>query len=104
MSLKVRTDGGVTVVKLTTDSLAEDNLLAVGEQLSRLTDGQELHLDLGDVPQVLSAGLGKLLALHRKARAAGGRLALVNVSDPLYEVTETTGLNRVLDVRRKGAG
>ena len=107
MSLEVQTTGDVAVVKLATHSLNDTNLQDVGEQLFRLVEEQEqrnLHLDLSDVRFVPSMGLGKLVALNKKVRGAGGHLALVNVPAPVYEVIQATRLDKLLDVRRKEAG
>jgi anti-anti-sigma regulatory factor len=44
--------------------------------------------------------LGKLVGLHKRVRAAGGELTLLNVAGVVYEVFEVTRLHQFLDVRR----
>jgi anti-anti-sigma factor len=88
------------------DSLNEYNTDAVGEQLSHLIEGRtrpQLHLDLVGIRYVSSSALGKLLALNRKVRAAGGRLVLCNPSPAVVEVLTVTGLHTILEVRRADA-
>ena len=72
--------GEVTLATITTPELGELNVHAVAAELSRL------------------------VALHKRVRAAGGELVLANVTDPVYEVICLTRLHEVLDVRRPDAG
>src|SRR5262249_17056784 len=55
-------------------------------------------LDLGNIRFVISAGLGKLVALNRRVRAAGGRLWLVNLSPAVAQAIAVTRLDKVLEV------
>jgi anti-sigma B factor antagonist len=100
--LRVEERDGLTVVKLTTDELGEENAGAVGEELSALAGRAaypRLLLDLAEVRYLTSTGLGLFVALHHRARAAGGALSLANVSGPVREVFEVTRLTQLLDVR-----
>jgi anti-anti-sigma factor len=102
--LRVEAVGGETTVALREerwDHLGAE--AAAGElfRLARELAGARLRLDLGGVTYLSSAGLGTLLALHRRVRAAGGRLALENVEPAVYEVFQVTRLTAVLNVRRK---
>jgi anti-anti-sigma factor len=104
--LEVQTAGDEAVVRLTDHSFTEENLPALGEQLSCLVDGQgrrRLRLDFGAVRYVPSLGLAKLVALHRKVRGAGGHLTLAGLDPAVYEVFRATNLHKVLDVRPQGA-
>ena len=85
--------------------MSEANAEAVGQALVRLVEGVArpcLRLDLAAVRHMTSTALGKLVALHNWVRAAGGDLALLNVTDPVYEVLAVTRLHQLLDVRRGG--
>ncbi len=76
-----------------------------GERLLRLADElgpRGLHLDLAAVRFLSSTGLGKLVGLHHRVAARGGRLTLTRVSPLVYEVFEITRLVRLLDVHRGG--
>ena len=102
--LTVETVDDVAVVKLTGKNLDDSNTQAVGEQLLRLVDEpgrRHLQLDLGNVEYVGSMGLAKLVALHKKVRAVGGQLTLINVDHFVYEVFQVTRLNTLLDIRQK---
>jgi anti-anti-sigma factor len=70
--------------------------------LTRFPCRGRLRLDLRGVELMSAAVLGRMVALHRAVRAAGGALVLENVGPPLGEVFEATGLARVLDVRTTG--
>ena len=98
-----RKAGDVTLVTVLTPDLSEAKAKAVGLTLVHLVEAvarPRLHLDLGQVRFLTGTLLGNLVALHKRVRAAGGELALLNVTDPVYEVFEVTRLHRVLDVRR----
>ena len=77
----------------------------LGHELFRLVEGvarPRLRLDLGQVTFLTSTVLGKLVGLHKRVRAAGGELVLLNVAGGVYEVFAVTRLDQVLDVRRSG--
>lgn len=96
----------VAWVRLTLPNLDDGVAEAVGPELQALAEqlaGVELRLDMDEVDYLGSTALGKLVVLHKKLAAAGGRLVLVNVNDFPYELFQVTRLNEVLDVRRKGA-
>jgi anti-anti-sigma factor len=101
--LQVRQAGHLTLAVVLTDDLSEANAEALGEELSRLLEGAarpRLRLDLARVRFLTSTVLGKLVGLHRRVRAAGGELTLLNVTGVVYEVFEATRLHQLLDVRR----
>jgi anti-sigma B factor antagonist len=107
MPFRVQTADDVAVITLTVRCLDDMTAEAAGERLLRLADEQGRHrlcLDLGELPYLTSMWLGKLVALHQKVRSRGGRLILVNVPAPVYEVFSVTQLDRVLDIRPQGAG
>jgi anti-anti-sigma factor len=100
--LRVTAVHRTTVVRIATDDLGEDRVYTVAEQLSRLVDGldqPDLVVDLADLRYLTSTALGKLFALHKRVRAAGGWLTLTGVTQPVYEVFRVTRLHEVLDVR-----
>ena len=95
--------GDVTLVTVLTHDLSEANAEDLGEELFRLAEGvarPRLRLDLARVRFLGSTVLGKLVALHKRVRAAGGELVLLNVTGDVYEVFELTRLHQFLDVRR----
>jgi anti-sigma B factor antagonist len=46
-----------------------------------------------------SAGLRCLISAHKKIKARKGGLSIVNVTDPVREVFEITGLEDVFDIK-----
>ena len=95
----------VTLATVLTPDLNEANVEDLGEELFRLVEGvarPRLRLDLAQVRFLTSTVLGKLVALHKRVRAAGGELVLLNVTGYVYEVFELTRLHQFLDVRRPG--
>ena len=99
--LRVRADGEVTAITLLAEDLDETTATTAGEELLRLVEGQarpRLRLDFGRVERLTSTALGKLVALHRQVRAAGGELTVENVRPFPYEVFEVTRLTGVLRI------
>ena len=100
-SLRVRRQGDQTFVRFAgLDHLDEYNSYAASEELSRLaeTTSRALVLDLGNIRFVTGSALGRLVALSRRVRSAGGRLLLANLSRAVAEVIAVTHLDRVLEV------
>jgi anti-sigma B factor antagonist len=84
------------------DRLDEYNSEAVGRFLDRLVAGRagaRLYLDLRGVRYATSAALGRLVGLHRRLRAAGGRLVLVAPEPAVAEALAVTRIDTVLEVR-----
>jgi anti-sigma B factor antagonist len=101
--LDVHKAGDVTLITVLTHDLSEANAEDLGEELFRLVEGvarPRLRLDLARVRFLTSTALGKLVDLHKRVRAAGGGLVLLNVAGYVYEVFELTRLHEFLDVRR----
>lgn len=101
--LEVRTAGSCTIVTFKQAQLDDRAVRALDADLDRLAERHgsgELHLDFQHVEFLSSAGLGKVVALHQRIAAAGGRLALINLGSFVYELFEVTHLASLLDVRR----
>jgi anti-anti-sigma factor len=98
--LEVEHVGAVAVVRVShLEILAEDDVQNLGEQLLRLVDPGDCRLiifDLGGVPAISSSMLGKVLALYKRARAEGGRVALCGVSPRLRASLEALQLTRLI--------
>jgi anti-anti-sigma factor len=99
--LEVATAEATAAVRVLPRALDEATARAVGGQLLDVADGLGggvLYLDLGRVTYLTSTMLASLLDLHKKLRAAGGRLRLHNCTPSAYEVFQVTRLNQVLNV------
>jgi anti-anti-sigma factor len=94
---------GVTVVRFPDKVLGAEGVRAVARSLDG-SAGREVSLDLGGVEFPTAGGLGALVALQKRLRAAGGRLSLRNVGGLVYEAFEVTRLTGVLGVGPKGPG
>src|SRR5262249_15952765 len=100
--LEIEQDGEVTVVRLLSPELVRvADICTVGKRLLRVV--QELGcrrvvVNFADVERVESAMIGKILALHKTARALGGRVALCAVNPMLTEALESLHLTRLLDI------
>jgi anti-sigma B factor antagonist len=97
--------GDIKLARLNIKSLGESNIESVRTHLLDLVERQReqnLHLDLSPLGYMISSGLDLFLSLDKQVRAAGGRLRLYNVADPLYELFTITRLDAILDVHREG--
>ena len=91
--------GPVTVVRFSCRTfLEEEPIRQAGERLFRLVDEgcRKTVLNLAGVQRVESTMLAKLVALHIRIEAVGGRLALCELTPELYEVFKTLWLTRSL--------
>jgi anti-anti-sigma regulatory factor len=64
------------------------------ERAVRMIDRSgQVVVDLGDVPRATRRGVRALATLGDDARAAGGRLSLREVSDPVLRIVEAAGVD-----------
>ena len=68
------------------------------EALSDLASKPRLLIDLSDVPFMDSAGLGALIGGIRRAREAGGDVAVACSRPTLTRLLHTTGFDRIVAV------
>jgi anti-sigma B factor antagonist len=90
---------GVTVVRLTAQRLAEEeHVRALFQAVAALVGPghPNLVLNFRRVEYVSSVAIGNLVLLHRKVRAAQGRLALCHLSPATEEALEVMHLNEVV--------
>jgi anti-sigma B factor antagonist len=103
--LEVEDIGDVTVVNFVDRRiLDEQNIQVIGEQLFSLVDEvgrRKILLNFGNVEFLSSAALGKLIALHKKLQAVGGRLILCNIDPEIYEVFEITRLDKFFTIQKE---
>jgi anti-sigma B factor antagonist len=103
--LEVEQIGDVTVVHFVDRKiLDEQNIQIIGDQLFSLVDNdglRKLLLNFGNVEYLSSAALGKLITLHKKLQAVGGRLVLCNIDPQIYEVFEITRLDKFFNIQKE---
>jgi anti-sigma B factor antagonist len=68
------------------------------EQLADLATSPRLLIDLSSVPFMDSAGLGALIGGIRRAREAGGDVAVACSRPTLTRLLHTTGFDRIVPV------
>jgi anti-anti-sigma factor len=94
---RVKDYGGVTVVRLKHANLTGVlEVTRIGDELKALIDGgvKKLVVDFKHVEHCGSAGLGLLIALHRKLQGIGGRMVLSHPEsiEELLKISNTAGL------------
>jgi anti-anti-sigma factor len=95
-----------TSVTLANRDLAQENLACFVEDLCNIvreSGRPNLYLDFDRVGLIDTSTLGLFPELHRQIQESGGKLALVDLNRPLYEMFETAGLTSILDVRPRDA-
>lgn len=68
------------------------------ESLGELATAGRLLIDLSEVPFMDSAGLGALIGGIRRAREAGGEVAVACSRPTLTRLLHTTGFDRIVPV------
>jgi anti-sigma B factor antagonist len=100
--LDVEPAGDVTVVRINCAQLwNEEEVLLLRERLCRLVEQagcRDLVLDLGPVESLVSSMTCLLIALHKRTRATGGRLALCGLRPWVARLLETLRLDHYFDV------
>jgi anti-sigma B factor antagonist len=94
--------GGVTLVKLTATTILDEPMVnTIGQLLLRLVDEKEnprLVLDFSQVERLTSTLFGKLILLHKKVTAAGGRLVLYGLKSEIHSLFDILRLNRLFNI------
>ncbi len=89
--------GPITVVRFHGRTILEDRTIdEMGDHLLGLVsdDGRrQLVLNFAPVESMTSAMIGKLFALHKRVREAGGRLAFCEVGPFLHEIFKVVRLS-----------
>ncbi len=100
--IEVEEVGGIAVVTFVDKRiLGEQNIQMIGDDLFRLVDGlgrRKVLLRFGSVEFVSSAALGKLITLHRKLQAVGGKLVVCDVPRDLREVFQILNRGRFFTI------
>lgn len=98
--LDIEEIGSVTVARfLEKKILDEANIEMIGQELFGLVDQdgrKQIVLDFDLVEYLSSAALGKLITMHKKVSAAGGKLTLCNIQKDILDVFKITQLHKVL--------
>ena len=94
--------GDIAVVQFVDKKiLDEQNIQLIGDDLFRLVDElgrRKVLLDFANVEFMSSAALGKLIRLHQRLAAVGGKLVLCSISKTILEIFEITKLDKRLTI------
>jgi anti-sigma B factor antagonist len=97
LSLQSRRVGDITVVTCSGRIVEGPESAALQENLSLISHDPRVILNLGDVNFIDSSGLGLLVRLLTRSRAAGGTLRLCAVPMRIAEVLRITRLDTLFD-------
>ena len=87
----------IWLVKLGNEPSLSDDLISAKDQAERAQKMPDIVLDLSGVSQLNSSNLSQLLRLRKLAIDCDGRLKLAGISDSIWAVFLTTGLDKVFD-------
>jgi anti-anti-sigma factor len=94
--------GNVTVARIQMSRLDDDDTTReMFHAISTLVDSMgrnKLVLNLANVKTMMTLGLGKLVMLNRKAEAAGGQLALCQLTPEVEMVVHAVHLEEILKI------
>jgi anti-sigma B factor antagonist len=99
MKLNVRHHGDVSVVELSGQlTIGEDAQLRCAVQILLSEGRNRIVVNLKGVPWIDSAGMGELVACHKRVHDAGGSLNLCHLSSRAKRLLESTTLDRALEI------
>ena len=89
-----------TVIKISEDELGLTNMNILKEFVDKEIEGDNKYIgiDLKYVNIINSSGLGILISLLKKIKAAGGNLKLLNANEKLLNIFKITKLNLVFEI------
>jgi anti-anti-sigma factor len=94
--------GDVVLVSFTDHELLDEwKIQKLGDQLLSLAAGVErrqLVVSLGGVERLSTMMLGKLMALHKRLKERGGRLALCRIDPRIDEIFRIFNFRRLLPI------
>lgn len=97
LDLSTTTQGSCAVVSVAGEvDLGTAGELAAAAEAALRKIGPSLVLDLHDVTFMDSSGLKVLLAVHKRAELAGGRLVLAHASSAVVRIVKITGIDKTL--------
>lgn len=99
--LEVERYDELAIVRLVRPQVFDDEAIGViGEELAGLLGSgcRNLVLHFAAVQSMSSHMIGELIALQKKAKAAGGRLALCELTPNLSEIFDVLGLRKVFPI------
>lgn len=101
--IQLKQEDGIVVASMTRGAFRDENgVLEALEKLGQAMENRQnlrMILDLEVVEYMSSAGLGRLVACLKKARAGGGDLILARVRSEIYELLDLMKLTQIFTVK-----
>lgn len=101
-TISLKTEGSVVIATIKGGSFHEEKeILKTLEKLGDVIDNRKnvrMVLDLENVEYLSSAGLGRLVALLKKALNGGGAIHLANVQPDIRELFEVMRLTQIFKI------
>ncbi len=90
---------GIVIISVERDLKGEGET-TLRERLDGLVRRGHMNIliNLGDIPRLDSAELGRLIRAHLSVRRAGGRIRLCNLPDRVMTLMKLTRMDTVLDI------
>lgn len=102
---EVKKSDGTALVRFDDPTVLDNhNTCRLADDLYGLVDQHDmvnLVLDMSGVRLLSSDALGTLVSLHRKARAAGGKLTLACVGERIARMFRVTRLDTILNIQEQ---
>ncbi len=97
--IQLKNDGGVVIATIQGGNFQEERrILATLKKLGEVIDAHEnvqLVLDMASVEYLSSAGLGRLVALLKKATNGGGSMYIAGLRPEIEELFEVMRLSQI---------
>jgi anti-sigma B factor antagonist len=98
LSLRTRAEGDAIIVHCTGKLTAGVTGILRDEVKALIPQSKKVVLDLTDLVQMDSMGLGTVVSLYVSAKASGGRLILINLSPRIGDLFRITNVWSILEV------
>jgi anti-sigma B factor antagonist len=97
LSLRTYVEGDATIVQCTGKLVAGHTSILRDEVKRLIPESKKIVLDLTNLTQMDSLGLGSLVALYVSAKTAGTTLILINLSPRVRELFHITKVGSIFD-------
>jgi anti-sigma B factor antagonist len=98
LSLRTHVEGDATIVQCTGKLTAGLTGILRDEVKRLIPQSKKIVLDLTDLTQMDSLGLGTIVGLYVSAKASGSTLILINLSRRVRELVRVTNVWSILEV------
>lgn len=98
MNVNIKTDGNIVIISIegSIDSKTAGDLQS--QIMEKVSETNNVLLDLTKVDYVSSAGLRVLLMIYRQIKSKNGKVILVGVSEEIRDVMSMTGFINFFEI------